>query len=328
MSPNASTSRCPVTVRSGSTTMRPARSTSVPAASASRRASGDAATPAAQIFVRAAIRSPEASVIPSASISVTMLPRSGVTPSDRSCRSALAESLSPYAARTRSPASTSRTRALRVSTSRYSRGSTSRASSAICPAISTPVGPAPTTTNVSHASRAASSASTSAASNASRIRSRRSSAPSSVFSSGACSRPVVVAEIRVPRSAGDREHVVRQRLRASVRQVCDGDGPRREVECGRLPEDHTGVLLPAQRVSQRDRNLDRRERARRHLVDERLEEEEVLPVDERHLDVCTSKLAGRGQPAEAPTDDHDTRHDPSIAPSSSSKRRLTSRPPA
>ena len=56
---------------------------------------------------------------------------------------------------TRSAASTSRMRALRGSMSRKSRRSVSRASSAIWPAISTPVGPAPTTTNVSQASRSA-----------------------------------------------------------------------------------------------------------------------------------------------------------------------------
>ena len=52
---------------------------------------------------------------------------------------------------------------------RKSRRSVSRASSAICPAISTPVGPAPTTTKVSQLRRRAGSGSISAASNAPRI---------------------------------------------------------------------------------------------------------------------------------------------------------------
>ena len=56
MSPMAKTSGCPGTVRSGSTAMRPARSTSAPLASASLAASGDAWTPAAQIVVWASIR--------------------------------------------------------------------------------------------------------------------------------------------------------------------------------------------------------------------------------------------------------------------------------
>ena len=68
---------------------------------------------------------------------------------------------------------------------RKSRGSVSRASSAIWPAISTPVGPAPTTANVSHFARFSGSGSISAASNAARIRRRTSSARSSDFTSGA-----------------------------------------------------------------------------------------------------------------------------------------------
>ena len=121
------------------------------------------------------------------------------------------------------------------------------ASSAICPAISTPVGPAPTTTNVSHASRCRVGRpppppprTRAGSGRAGRARRRASSAP-------ARARPVVVAEIRVPRSAGDREHVVRQRLRASVRQVCDGDVSAPRGRMRSPPEDHTGVLLPAQR---------------------------------------------------------------------------------
>ena len=55
MSPTANTSGCPGSEQSGSTLIRPARSHSAPDASASIRASGDAATPAAQIFVLAAI---------------------------------------------------------------------------------------------------------------------------------------------------------------------------------------------------------------------------------------------------------------------------------
>ena len=75
-----------------------------------------------------------------------------------------------------------------VSAERKSRRSASWASSAICPAISTPVGPAPTTTNVSQLWRRSGSVSTSAASNAPSTRLRISSAPESDFSSGACSR--------------------------------------------------------------------------------------------------------------------------------------------
>ena len=60
-----------------------------------------------------------------------------------------------------------------------------RDSSAIWPAISTPVGPAPMTTKVSHAARRSASSSSSASSNAPKIRPRTSSASSIVFMPGA-----------------------------------------------------------------------------------------------------------------------------------------------
>src|SRR5919204_346906 len=85
----------------------------------------------------------------------------------------------------RSAASTSSTRPCRGSIERKSRRSVSRASSAIWPAISTPVGPAPTTTNVSHASRASALGSASAASKAARRRLRTASALSSDLTSAA-----------------------------------------------------------------------------------------------------------------------------------------------
>ena len=57
MSPIANTSGCPGSVQSGRTATRAARSVCAPVASASIFASGEACTPAAQILVRAAIRS-------------------------------------------------------------------------------------------------------------------------------------------------------------------------------------------------------------------------------------------------------------------------------
>ena len=59
------------------------------------------------------------------------------------------------------------------------------ASSRICPASSTPVGPAPTSANVSQLRRSAGSAAVSAISNAPYTRRRMASASSSVFMPGA-----------------------------------------------------------------------------------------------------------------------------------------------
>ncbi len=76
-------------VRSGSTSTRPARSSGTP----SERASGDAATPAAQITVRAGRRLPPRST-PSASMPVTRWSVITSTPSRSSRRWALADSFS------------------------------------------------------------------------------------------------------------------------------------------------------------------------------------------------------------------------------------------
>ncbi len=173
MSPIAKTSGRPGNVRSAVTVNRPARSTSDPISDASAAASGDAATPAAQMTVCAPTSSAsslsERIVTEAEPTSTTVCPTSGVTPSFSSARSALCESEGGKPVRMRSAVSTRSTRALRVSTWRKSRRRLSRASSAICPAISTPVGPPPTTTNVSQLRRLSSSGSTSAASNAVRI---------------------------------------------------------------------------------------------------------------------------------------------------------------
>ena len=76
-------------------------------------------------------------------------------------------------------------RASVVSTVRYSCGSTLCASSASCPASSTPVGPAPITTNVSHSARSCGSVASSAISYFDRMPSRMYRASSIVFMPGA-----------------------------------------------------------------------------------------------------------------------------------------------
>ncbi len=141
--------------------------------------------------------------------------------------------------------------------------------------------------------------------------------------------PVVVTEVRVAGAAADDEDVVRQGALAAVRQVGHRDGARVEVEAGHLAEDDVRVLLPVQGAPQRERDFRRRERAGRDLVGQRLEQEEVLAVDERHLDVRTAKAPRGQQAAEASADDHDPlAHSASVAASSWSRCRFTSRPPA
>ncbi len=125
---------------------------------------------------------------------------------------------------------------------------------------------------------------------------------------GCVLRPVVVPEVRVARAPGDDERVVVEGLRPAVRQVRHRHAARIEVEAVDFAQDDTRVALPPQDLAERHCYLGRRERSGGNLVRERLEEIEVLPVDERHLDVGSSEAANREQPSEATTDDNDLLH--------------------
>ena len=119
--------------------------------------------------------------------------------------------------------------------------------------------------------------------------------------------PLVVPEVRVARAAGDDERVVadRQPGPLAVRQAVDHHLAPREVEPRHLAQHHARVPLPPEQGAQRRRDLGRRERAGRDLVHERLEQREVLPVDERHVDRRAAQAADGLHPAEPAADDDD-----------------------
>ena len=154
MSPTTNTSGCPGSVRSGSAAMRPAWSTSAPVAAASCAASGDACTPAAHTTVCAAMCS--------RAVARLDVDAGRVDVGDPRAHHELDAEAAELARRRfakdggrRSPAVPCRRRRAARAPSAGSnvRNSPRRlrdASSRICPAISTPVGPAPTTTIVSH----------------------------------------------------------------------------------------------------------------------------------------------------------------------------------
>jgi len=119
-------------------------------------------------------------------------------------------------------------------------------------------------------------------------------------------RPLVVTEIGVARAACDDQGVVGNLdATRAVRQVIDDHVACGEIEPGHLPEDHSGVLLPAHDLAQRHRNLLGRQGSCRDLVGERLEEVEVLPVDQRHLDVGTAEPSHCEDSCEPASDDND-----------------------
>ena len=79
------------------------------------------------------------------------------------------------------------------------------------------------------------------------------------------------------------------------------------------------VACPLEDRAQRIRDLAGRERAGRHLVGQRLEEVEVPPVDERHLDRRPPQLQRGLEPAEAAAD-HDHAVGAALAPLSGSRQ--------
>jgi len=181
-------SGCPEIVRSGSTTTRPTLSMAAPALSASTLPSLDARTPAAHSTVRAGMRfSPPSSftVTPPSSMSVTRARVTGRTQRASSCRSAFLERSAGKPGSTRSSPSISRIRASAGLMCRKSCRNVSLAISPNAPASSTPVGPPPTITKVSHAWRSCASGSCSACSKAASRRDRMAVASSTVFRPGA-----------------------------------------------------------------------------------------------------------------------------------------------
>ena len=123
--------------------------------------------------------------MPHSSTSTTIAPSCTSTPSFSSAFLVFSPSVLPNGGSTCGAASSSTTRARRVLIRRKSWRSVRCASSTIWPAISTPVGPAPTTTKVSSRSISSSLSEISASSKAPKIRPRSSSASSMLFMPGA-----------------------------------------------------------------------------------------------------------------------------------------------
>ena len=99
----------------------------------------------------------------------------------------------------------------------------------------------------------------------------------------------------------DDQRVVRDRSAVGEQDLA----PLR-VDADRLAEDDRRVALLAEDRAQRLGDVAGRQRARRDLVQQRLEQVEVAPVDERQADLGIDAEAARGvQPGEPATDDHD-----------------------
>ena len=81
--------------------------------------------------------------------------------------------------------------------------------------------------------------------------------------------------------------------------------PGGEVEADDLVHEDAGVALAAEQGAERRGDVGRRQAAGRHLVEQRLEQVEVAPVDERDFDRDLAQRLGGVKAAEAAADDDD-----------------------
>ena len=105
--------------------------------------------------------------------------------------------------------------------------------------------------------------------------------------------PLLVTEVAVARAGGHHQGVVVDGA------VFQDDPAVLRVDVAHLGEQDLGVGLPAQDGAQGPGDVRVREIPRGHLVEERLEQVEVAPVQEGDPDGGVAQGLGRGQPAEA-----------------------------
>jgi hypothetical protein len=101
-------------------------------------------------------------------------------------------------------------------------------------------------------------------------------------------RPLVVAEIGVPRPSRDDQIVVRDA------PLIDQHLAGCSVDVGNPAENHLGVALPAQDGTDRLGDVGGRERCGRDLIEQRLKQVIVAAVDHRDLDGRAFQRLGRG----------------------------------
>src|SRR5699024_7268770 len=78
-----------------------------------------------------------------------------------------------------------------------------------------------------------------------------------------------------------------------------------EVNISYFGVDEVGIVLVTQELTHRRRNVASRNHAGDHLVQHRLEQEEVFHVNQGDINVVTLELLCVSKPAHARTDDHD-----------------------
>jgi hypothetical protein len=124
--------------------------------------------------------------------------------------------------------------------------------------------------------------------------------------------PVVMPEIGVAGPGGEDQVIV-----GNARPVLERDGAVSFIDTGDGSEQRLHIVAPLHELADRPGNLRRSEGARRHLVEERLEQVVVAPVDQRYGGTrAAQRLDGRKAAKSAADDD-----DPWLGPSHDDLRR-------
>ena len=110
-------------------------------------------------------------------------------------------------------------------------------------------------------------------------------------------RPFVVAKIGIARTGRDHQLVVRDSAFA------DQHRPAGDVDAADRAEDHSGVRLPRENTADRSGDVGRRQGRGRDLVQQRLKQMMVAPIDERDPNRRPPERPRRTQAGETAADD-------------------------
>ena len=110
--------------------------------------------------------------------------------------------------------------------------------------------------------------------------------------------PLVVAEVGVRGAGGEHKVVVVELSAAGQRHL-----PRGDVDADDLIHQHFGVALVAQDGADGLGDVGRRKHRERHLVEQRLKQMMIAPVDHGDIDRQVRQARGRVEAGEASTDD-------------------------
>ena len=113
-------------------------------------------------------------------------------------------------------------------------------------------------------------------------------ASSSDFSPGANRGPLIVTEIVVFGAGRDDQRVIADGL-----TIVQHHGATWSIDIHDLGQSYVSICLSAQNSSQGKRYIGGREFTCSHLVEQRLEQVEITPIDQRHLDFGVSRVPSR-----------------------------------